>query len=256
MAMKKTARPGKLVFITGTDTGVGKTVFTALMLDYLRSKGVRANAMKPFCSGGRGDAELLWKLQDREISIDTVNPFFFDQPVAPGIAAGKKQMRITKEKVLGEIRSLSARAELLLVEGAGGIFVPAGSGFMVVDLIQELGCPVVVVAKNCLGTINHTLLTVEALRNRGLRKIFVVLMGQKTEDESVCANEREIAKRLGNKGVYAIPFLGGRCVTGKKIETTKKSFKKPLHKIFDHVVSSSLRATPVERARCSEKKRC
>jgi dethiobiotin synthetase len=256
MAIKNPDRSGKIVFITGTDTGVGKTVFTALMLAYLRSEGIRANAMKPFCSGGRDDAELLWKLQDGEIPIDVVNPFYFAQPIAPAIAARKKQMRITNEKVLAGIREMSIRSEILLVEGSGGIFVPVGKGFLVVDLIQALECPVIVVAKNCLGTINHTLLTVEALRNRGIRKIFVVLMGQKQEDESVLGNQLEIAKQLVNTGVYAIPFLGDHCVSGKKIETTKKKFKKPLRKIFDRVVSSSLRATPVERAKCSGKKRC
>src|SRR4051812_49414340 len=118
----------KIVFITGTDTGVGKTVVTALLLRHLRESGVKALAMKPFCSGGRSDAELLAALQEGEVSLDEVNPFYFSKPLAPWVAVkyekGRKQVPL--KTVLTKIFELKNRCEVLLIEGSGGLLVPLG----------------------------------------------------------------------------------------------------------------------------------
>src|SRR5436190_3837938 len=83
----------RVIFITGSDTGAGKTYLTALLLAYLRQKGIHALAMKPFCSGSRDDVELLQALQDREISDELMNPFYFEEPIAP-LAAGREHGRM------------------------------------------------------------------------------------------------------------------------------------------------------------------
>lgn len=114
----------KKTFITGTDTNVGKTLLTALLLHHLRQKGVGALAMKPFCSGGRGDVELLQSLQKGELTDAEMNPFYFDQPVAPYAAKSKKKVRLPD--VLKKITHCAKKCDHLLIEGAGGLLVPLG----------------------------------------------------------------------------------------------------------------------------------
>ena len=82
---------GKIIFVTGTDTGVGKTLLTALLLQHLRAHGQSALAIKPFCSGGREDAELLHSLQENELTLDEMNPFHFKKPLAPYLAATRRE---------------------------------------------------------------------------------------------------------------------------------------------------------------------
>src|SRR5579859_7771518 len=94
MKSRPRQRTGKIIFITGTDTGVGKTVFTSLLLHHLRKSGVYALAMKPFCSGGRGDVWLLRAMQDGELSEEEINPFHFPEPVAPLVSARQHKRRI------------------------------------------------------------------------------------------------------------------------------------------------------------------
>ncbi|MCX6928449.1 MAG: dethiobiotin synthase [Verrucomicrobia bacterium] len=125
----------RIIFITGTDTGVGKTLLTGLLLHYLRHSGCHALAMKPFCSGSRADAEFLHAVQENELTLDEINPFFFSEPLAPLVAARKHQRSICLSSVLRRIRSLASRCQCLLVEGIGGVMVPLGEGFCVADLI-------------------------------------------------------------------------------------------------------------------------
>ena len=168
----------RIIFITGTDTGVGKTLLTCLLLHHLRQSGCHALAMKPFCSGSRADTESLRALQDGELTSDEITPFFFAEPLAPLVAARKHHRRTRLLDVLHQIKRIANRCQCLLVEGIGGVLVPLADGTTVRDLIARLHCEVIVVSRNQLGTINHTLLTVEALKtidNKGLK---VVLMSQ------------------------------------------------------------------------------
>jgi dethiobiotin synthetase len=167
----------RIIFVTGTGTAVGKTLFTGLLLCHLRAAGVRAMAMKPFSSGDRGDAEMLWALQAGEVQLEEINPYHFRAALAPGVAARKEKRSVRLAAVVAHIQKLSRRCQVLLVEGAGGLMVPLGRGFTVADLIAGLGCEVVVVGRNQLGVINHTLLTVGALQNIGVKRVVVALMG-------------------------------------------------------------------------------
>ena len=161
----------RIIFVTGTDTGVGKTLLTASLLFHLRQSGVSALAMKPFCSGGTADVDLIQAIQGGDPPREEVNPFYFPEPVAPLIAARKRRQRIRLSQVLRAIARMDKRCECLIVEGSGGLLVPLGEGFTVADVIANLECDVVVVGKNKLGTLNHTLLTVEALRAREVTRL-------------------------------------------------------------------------------------
>lgn len=216
-------RPGKIIFVTGTDTGVGKTIFTALFVHHLREMGVHALAMKPFCSGGRGDVKLLRAMQSGELTEEEINPFYFPEPVAPLVSARSSKRLISLGEVVRAIKKMAARCECLLVEGAGGLMVPLGENFLVRDVIAKLDCDVVIVARNQLGTINHTLLTVGALRGFCSRNMAVLLMGTSKKDASVRTNFKILGEMLSPIEVFRINFL---CKNPNKMGVLKKSHKK------------------------------
>lgn len=214
---------GKIIFVTGTDTGVGKTIFSGLFVHHLRTHGVHALAMKPFCSGGRGDVKLLHAMQDGELSEEEINPFYFPEPVAPLVSARSSKRLITLGEVVQRIKKIAARCECLIVEGAGGLFVPLGENFLVADVIKKLDCDVVVVAKNQLGTINHTLLTVSALKRFCSRNMTILLMGTSKKDASVKTNFKILSEMLSPIHVFELKFL---CKNPNKMRVLKKSHKK------------------------------
>jgi dethiobiotin synthetase len=195
---------GKITFVTGTDTGVGKTLLAACLLHHLRRKGINALGMKPFCSGSRSDARLLRSAGGNSLTLDEVNPFYFEQPLAP-YAASKKT--ISLKNVVALIYKLAERCDHLIIEGAGGLLVPLGKGFFVADLIAALDCDVILVARNQLGTINHTLLSIQALASR---PVTIALMSQKPPDLSSQSNAAIIREILPTTRVLELPYLGSR----------------------------------------------
>jgi dethiobiotin synthetase len=209
----------KIIFVTGTDTGVGKTLLTALLLYHLRRHPGRALAMKPFCSGGLGDVRLLQSLQAGELSNAEMNPFYFAEPVAPLAAAKKGQKPVHLSDVTNRINLIWKKCDQLLIEGSGGLMVPLGKGYTVADLIASLNCRVIVVARNRLGTINHTLLTVNALKANGIRAkdLTVVLMAARKPDLSSSSNARIISELVRPVHVMSLPFLGEMPGTAKAI---------------------------------------
>jgi dethiobiotin synthetase len=224
-------RSGKIIFITGTDTGVGKTLFTGLLLHHLRKSGCHALAIKPFCSADRADAKFLRAVQDKELELDEINPFYFSEPVAPLVAARQRRRTIRLPEVLRRIKGIAARCEWLLVEGSGGLFVPLGRGYSVGELIRRLDCEVIVIARNRLGTLNHTLLTVSALKHLGRRRIQVVLMTRRQTDLSSATNKQILGELLAPNRVYAIEFLGKNASKSGSLEEKCKKVKKTLARI-------------------------
>lgn len=229
----------RVIFVTGTDTGVGKTLLTAMLLQHLRESGVKAHATKPFCSGGTGDVELLSAVQDGELSGPEVNPFYFDEPLAPLVAERIHHRTVPLQAVVSHIRTLSRGCEVLLVEGSGGLLVPLGEGFSVADLIRALICEVLVVAQNRLGTINHTLLTVRHLqsaeihRSRALRAVKVVLMDGSGKDVSCRTNRSLLAELLAPVPVFQVPFLGRNACSAKSVKNNRKKITKTLASISE-----------------------
>jgi dethiobiotin synthetase len=213
----------QIIFITGSDTGVGKTLLTALLLHHLRQSGCPALAIKPFCSGGRGDVRLLQSFQRGELTDAEVNPFYFSAPVAPLVELQQAKRDVSLNKVVAHIRRVQKQCGRLLIEGSGGLMVPMGKDWLVEDLIARLKCPVIVVARNQLGTINHTLLTVARLQARGIgkRDLTVALMCGPKTDASSASNEKILRQLLKPISVIKIPNLGRG---GKDEELVKNGY--------------------------------
>src|SRR5258706_15394841 len=115
-----------MFFITGTDTGVGKTVLTALLTRFLRERGTNTAALKPVCAGGRDDARALHAAMDGALALDEINPWHFRAPLAPRLAARRERRRLKLAPVLAHTRALQTRFDLVLMEGAGGLLSPLG----------------------------------------------------------------------------------------------------------------------------------
>jgi dethiobiotin synthetase len=164
------------VFVTGTDTGVGKTLFSAALLLRLGAAGLRAAACKPVSAGCRreggrlvnADAELLADAAPAQRSLALVNPVAFEPAIAPHIAAAEAGMLLTAADLVAACRSAAEGAEYLVVEGAGGWRVPLGDTGSLADVAIGLQLPVVLVVGLRLGCLNHALLSAEAIRADGL----------------------------------------------------------------------------------------
>lgn len=221
----------KIIFVTGTDTGVGKTLLTALLLQHLRANGSHALAMKPFCSGGRADVKFLQAMQPGEISDDEVNPFYFAEPVAPLVAQKRRRQKIALADVVEKIRHVQNQCEQLVIEGSGGLLVPLGADFSVADLVIRLKPKIIVAARNQLGAVNHTLLTLEALRSRGLQVDSVVLMEAGKADLSSQTNQKTL-NSLTRIAIFCVPNLGANFVRNPPPKNTQKKLKKILAQIL------------------------
>lgn len=160
------------VFVTGTDTGVGKTVAACGLVRGLREQGIDVGVMKPIETGvgpeGPLDAQALRDAAKSSDSLDLVCPQQFELPAAPTVAAAAEGRSVAMDRVDNALRELTARHDFLVVEGAGGLLVPVAPGLTMADLALRWALPAVVVARASLGTINHTRLTLEAARGRGL----------------------------------------------------------------------------------------
>jgi dethiobiotin synthetase len=163
------------LFLTGTDTGVGKTHVAALLIRSLRAAGRDAVGMKPICCGDRADAEILHAAAEGAASLDDVNPVWLRAPAAPYTAAMVENRAIDLALIREKFARLQDTHRSLIFEGVGGWRVPITRDFFVSDLAAECGLPVAVVVANRLGALNHTLLTVEAIRARGLECAGVIL---------------------------------------------------------------------------------
>ena len=207
------------IFVTGTDTGVGKTEVSCALVAGARAAGLDVGAMKPAQSGVEPgvptDADRLQAAAGGGDPAGLVCPFSFAPPLAPGVAARLGGATITLEAILSAARALAARHAALLVEGAGGLLVPLTPRQSYADLAVALGLPVLVVARAGLGTVNHTALTVEALRARGLTLAGIVLNRTAPQDDpSVPYNAEEIERLTGLRPLATLPFV--RDIAGRE----------------------------------------
>ena len=196
------------VFVTGTDTGVGKTVVAAAICAALAARGERVAAFKPAVSGLDDepgefgyDHELLASVASAGQSPEDVAPWRFGPPVSPHLAAELAGERIEPAQLVEAARA----HELLVCEGVGGLLVPITSGYLVRDLAVDLELAVVVAARTGLGTINHTLLTVEAARAAGVRVAGVVMTPWPDEPTEMEQSNRATVERLGDVRVSGLP---------------------------------------------------
>ena len=165
------------LFLTGTDTGVGKTYVASLLVRALRKKGIDAVGMKPLCCGDRTDAEALYEASAGAAELSDINPVWFRTPAAPYTASVIENRLIDLDLIREAFQRLRSHHEAVIVEGVGGWMVPITREYMVSDLAAEFGLPVGVVVSNRLGAINHTLLTLQAIQAKGLRCAGVILNG-------------------------------------------------------------------------------
>lgn len=181
----------KNYFITGTDTDCGKTFVTALLVKAARAAGVDAIGAKPFCCGPREDVEILAAASGGIEPLDAINPVWLKTPAAPRACELLGEPGADIGAALECLRSLAARRAQVFCEGAGGWLVPIAKDYTIADFAAELGWPIVVVVRNKLGALNHTLLTLENIRHRGLPLAGIVLNDLEGEpDEATRTNRR------------------------------------------------------------------
>jgi len=176
-------------FITGTDTGVGKTIICGAIAHALVLSGKHIGVMKPFetgCITRNGglvpeDALFLKEMAQCREDISTICPCRFKHPLAPLVAASLEMASINIESVIKTYREMEKKYETILVEGAGGIMVPLDNDYVTLDLIRDLGLPLIIVSRLSLGTINHTLLTVTQARQYGI-EIAGIIFNQLTQE--------------------------------------------------------------------------
>ncbi len=196
----------RFIVITGTDTGAGKTVLTALLARHLRDKGVNVAALKPLCSGGREDARLLRTAARADLALDEVNPWHFRAPLAPIVAARREKRSVNLREVVAHIRNIARRFDLVLVEGAGGLLSPLGKQFSTRELIAALsGSDVLIAARNQLGVVNHVRLTMEALPPIVASRAKVVLMSPPRSDDASESNVELLAEFLPADHIVVFP---------------------------------------------------
>lgn len=193
------------LFITGTDTGVGKTHVTCAIVRQLREAGHRVGAFKPACSGASldqnggphwDDIDRLRDALGREISDDQICPQRFFAPLAPPVAARNEGRRVDWELIHRGFEAWQKDCDILVIEGAGGLLCPLTEGATIAEFAAHCLFPLVIVARLGLGTINHTLLTVEVARQRGLRIAGLVFNeSTPTEEVLVASNPAEVAAR-------------------------------------------------------------
>jgi len=197
----------RILFITGTDTSVGKTLLTSLLARHLRERCVAVAALKPICSGGRADARALHFFLDGALTLDEINPWHFRAPLAPLLAARREHRRVDLANVLAHVRQIQRRFDVVLVEGAGGLLSPLGDDFNSRHLILALRAIPIIVCPNRLGVVNHVLLTIEALPRVIARHAQVVLMSPRRSDLAGRTNPRFLAAILGPDRVHELPWL-------------------------------------------------
>jgi len=200
-------------FVTGTDTGAGKTVVAAALLARLAAEGLRVAAAKPVLTGTGEPHDAGWPPDDVALAAAAgggrgpldVAPERFEPPVSPHLAAELAGRTLEPADLVSRTRAAGAGAEALVVEGVGGLLVPLTRGYLVRDLALDLGLGVVIAARPGLGTISHTLLTLEAARGAGLRVTGVVMTPWPAEPGPLERSNRETIAALGDVRVHVLP---------------------------------------------------
>ena len=200
--------PARGLFVTATDTEVGKTVVASAIAATLAARGERVAVFKPAVTGldeaGTPDHELLRASARSPQSADEISPYRFGPPLSPHLAARLAGVRIERERLLECAASAARGADTLIVEGVGGLAVPLDDAYLVSDFALDLRLPLVVVAHPGLGTINHTLLTVESARADGLDVLAVVFTRWPEEPSEMELSNRETVSALTGVDVVAL----------------------------------------------------
>ncbi|MFH1672404.1 MAG: dethiobiotin synthase [Pseudomonadota bacterium] len=224
----------KSLFITGTNTGVGKTVVCGCLARFFKLQGINVGIQKWVSTGNKNTSEdidyCLKMLGGKREEIDPtlISPYTFDFPASPHLAAELEEKKISIDKIKKSYHTLQQRHDLLLVEGVGGVMVPLTREYLLVDLVAELSLPVLIVTHSGLGTINHTLLTIEALQKRDIKILGMVFNFEGEGDKII---EEDNIKTISH--LSAIRSFGSL----PKVDSNKKLVEK-----FEPIGASILRA--------------
>ena len=203
----------KAVFVAGTDTGVGKTVVTGCLARYLHERGYRVITQKWIQTGSpknfSNDIQSHLKIMGRDKSaikdyLDLVAPYRFTTASAPHLASQIEKRKIRPDKIIKSFTLLSSQFDCVIVEGIGGILVPLNRKLLLIDIVKDLGLSVLLVSENRLGAINHTLLTLEALKTRKINLLGVIFNNLKKTDKRIIRDNPRIIKALTGQKVLGI----------------------------------------------------
>lgn len=206
----------KGIFIAGTDTGVGKTIVAAGLVRLFRRLGTQAIGLKPVETGCETRGDVLWpedgdfltRASEHAITLEECAPQRMSLPASPYRAALVEGKRLSLSAMVNHIRDLAERADLTVVEGAGGLMVPIEQDRLMIDLARELGFPVILVARSALGTVNHTLLSIEALRNRAIEIAGVALSSSSEEiGPEEAYTPEDLARLIGDIPLVSLPRI-------------------------------------------------
>tara|TARA_Y100000590_G_scaffold21125_1_gene24550 strand:- start:1345 stop:2040 length:696 start_codon:yes stop_codon:yes gene_type:complete len=201
------------LFVTGTDTDVGKTCVTAGIVNYLSKMQIDVGVMKPFASGYKGssdsisqDVEILMKFSGASDPVNLVNPYYFEIPTSPFDACKQLNLEIDIDKVINSYNQLASNHDVVIVEGIGGIMTPISKNYFVSDLISDLHLDSIIVTGTQIGTVNHLMLTYQHLKQKNLKfKAFVI--NQNTSSGYEITNlKHQIFGLTGQKVIGAIPY--------------------------------------------------
>jgi dethiobiotin synthetase len=199
------------IFVTGTGTEVGKTVVAAAIARSLAAGGESVAVFKPAVTGlsepGEPDHELLRRASGSSQADEEIAPYRYEPPASPHLAAELAGERIEPSRLIRAADRAAAGADVLVCEGVGGLMVPLAEAYLVRDFARDLGLPLVVVAPPGLGTINHTLLTLEAARSAGLEVAAVVLTPWPDDPDPIQSSNRRTLEALGGAEVRLLPAL-------------------------------------------------
>ena len=214
----------KSYFVTGTDTGVGKTCFTAGLAHALKSFGVDVGVMKPFATGipqktgpKSNDVEILVEASGVKDDESLINPYFFPIPASPYAAANKTHMSIDVKLAIDRFEKLQSAHDVVLVEGIGGILTPILRDYCVANLIKDLDLEVLIVASSRIGTINHTLLTCDACGRYGLKIKGIIINDSGEPGYDADELKSDLTNLSGVEVLCSIPHFDA-CNAGKVSE--------------------------------------
>jgi dethiobiotin synthetase len=202
----------RAVFVTGTDTGVGKSVVCGLLARYAREKGLSVITQKWIQTGSLGfscDVKLHLKIMRRPRSeikqyLDAASPYNFSAPLSPHKASSLENKIIRPEKIKKSFRLLAKVFDLVIVEGVGGLLVPYDKHNLVIDIARDLDLAVLLVSQNKLGVINHTLLTLQALAVRKLKCLGIVFNNARKEKRIILQDNPRIIRQLSRQKVFGV----------------------------------------------------
>jgi len=206
----------KSIFVTGTDTGVGKTIVTGLLAKFIASTGNEVITQKWVQTGNKGlskDLRLHLKIMGKKPEaikkyLNYVCPYTFKFPASVHLAASLEKKKINPARIKKSFEILTKDFDFVIVEGIGGALVPFSQRHLVIDIVKELNLAVLIVAENKLGAINHTLLTIEAVRQRGIKIAGVVFNNLSARTDKLILNDNlRVVKKLSGVRVFgSLPY--------------------------------------------------